>query len=256
MIDANNLTLTFSQGKSELKVLSELSFHAAIGEIVSVIGPSGCGKTSLLNIFAGLLTPSCGTVKINGSFAAKARKEQLSSYVFQKPVMFEWRTLLKNVLLPSELKSSYLRDISWESRADELLNLMGMSEFKHYYPHQVSGGMQARASLARAYLTDPKVLLMDEPFASLDQITRDKMSLALLDMNKRNQATVVFVTHSIEEAVFISDRVYLMSPLPSTFELILEINFQKERKLELRDTSEFIEYTRILRKKLEGNGYD
>jgi NitT/TauT family transport system ATP-binding protein len=133
---------------------------------------------------------------------------------------------------------------------------MGMSEFKHYYPHQVSGGMQARASLARAYLTDPKVLLMDEPFASLDQITRDKMSLALLDMNKRNQATVVFVTHSIEEAVFISDRVYLMSPLPSTFELILEINFQKERKLELRDTSEFIEYTRILRKKLEGNGYD
>ena len=133
---------------------------------------------------------------------------------------------------------------------------MGLKDFKDYYPHQVSGGMQARASLARAYLTDPKVLLMDEPFASLDQISRDKMSTTLLDINKRSRATVVFVTHSIEEAVFISDRVYLMSPLPSTFELSLEISFHKERKLELRDTREFIEYTRILRKRLEGNGYD
>jgi NitT/TauT family transport system ATP-binding protein len=215
--------------------LDNVDLNIADGEFISVVGPSGCGKTTLLKIVAGLLSRTQGDVKLRGTSVDGPRKD--IGIVFQHAVLMPWRTVLENVMLPVEVQK--LNKGEFKTRAEELLKLVGLSGFEDKYPFELSGGMQQRNSIVRALVTDPALLLMDEPFGALDAMTREQMNVELLRIWDESKKTVVFITHSIPEAVFLADRVVVMTPRPGKIAAIYDVNLPRPRTLDLMGDPEF-----------------
>ncbi|HEU5017121.1 MAG TPA: ABC transporter ATP-binding protein [Pseudolabrys sp.] len=212
-------------------------FHS--GEIVTVVGPSGCGKSTMLSLIAGLDFPSRGAVRIGGQSVTEPYEH--TGVVFQKDLLLPWRTALDNILLQAEVRGFDPRQ--FVDRAKELLALVGLQGFAHFYPHELSGGMRQRVSICRALLHDPKLLLMDEPFAALDAITRDQLALDFQHFVKADSRTVIFITHNMDEAVFLGDRVMVMTARPGYIAEVIDIDLPRPRHLAVRNSSEFIRYT-------------
>jgi NitT/TauT family transport system ATP-binding protein len=224
------------------------------GEFVSLIGPSGCGKSTLLRIIGDLIQPTTGTVTVNGKLCALARRDRDYGMVFQAPVLFDWRTVEDNVKLPLEL-------MGWDKarrdeRAREMLGLVELADFMRHYPYQLSGGMQQRVAIARALSFEPSILLMDEPFGALDEMTRERMNQELLSIWERTGITVVFVTHSIPEAVFLSSRVVVMSARPGRITDIIDIDLPRPRDVETREQRRYFELVTDVREALRRGGAD
>jgi NitT/TauT family transport system ATP-binding protein len=235
LVRADGVGKEFRSGSQQLVALSGLDLDVREGEFLSLLGPSGCGKSTALNIMGGLLAPSQGAVTVAGEPMNRPRRD--IGMMFQKAVMFPWRTTLANVLLPVEIfgrsKKEYL------GRARELLEMVGIAEFADSYPWQLSGGMQQRAALCRVLINDPRLLLLDEPFGALDEFTREAMNLELLKIHARTGKTAVLVTHNMTEAVFMSDRVAVMTSRPGRLLGILEVPFPRPRDPEIMRTKEF-----------------
>ena len=227
-----------------LAVLADLSIEVSPGEFVAVIGPSGCGKTTLLRILGGLQSPDRGTVLIGQAAPAEAAASKEIGYVFQEPALLPWRTVLGNIRLPLEINGDPESSLE---RAGEVMEAVGLALFSGYYPHQLSGGMRQRASLARAFAFDPSVLLMDEPLGSLDEITREAMRYELLGLWEASGKTVVFVTHSVAEAALLADRVVVMSERPGRIVAQVPVGFARPRDASLVGSVEFLELTSRIR---------
>jgi NitT/TauT family transport system ATP-binding protein len=217
------------------------------GEFVSLLGPSGCGKTTLLRMVGDLETPTSGEIQVNGLSTVDARKQRQIGAVFQKPSLLEWRSVLDNVRLPGEI----FGDEQVSSRAEEMIRKVGLSDFEDAFPRQLSGGMQSRVSIARALTHRPSVLLMDEPFGALDEITRERLQIELLVIWRETQAAVVFVTHSIPEALLLSDRVVVMSPRPGRIVEDIDVPFPRPRDGQLRADPAFVALEARLRDQLD-----
>jgi len=237
------VSVSYGRRDDIVHAVSDVDLAIADGEFVSIVGPSGCGKSTLLRTVADLLAPTAGTVTIAGKSPRTVRLERAVGFVFQDAALLEWRTIVDNVMLPLEIAGVPYAER--RKRATDLIALVGIAGFERSYPRQLSGGMRQRASIARAMSTDPAVLLMDEPFGALDQITRDRLNLELLELSQRERMTVVFVTHSIAEAVLLSDRVVIMSPRPGRIRSILPIDLPRPRRLEVRSDARFAELARI-----------
>ena len=219
----DNVTKIFNHGRTdEVVALSDVDLTVGDGEFVSLIGPSGCGKSTLLRLIADLIGPSTGTVTVAGKPAGQARREQAYGIAFQQAGLFEWRTVLRNVELPLELRGMSRGDR--RARAEEMLALVGLAEFGGHYPAQLSGGMLQRVAIARALAVQPPLLLMDEPFGALDEMTREWLQTELLGICATTGTSTVFVTHSISEAVFLSDRVVVMSARPGRITASIEVS--------------------------------
>ncbi len=254
-VDVRDVSLTFETADGQVNALSNVQLQIAEGEFVSFIGPSGCGKTTLLRLIADLEQPTGGTLLVNGVTAGEARLERAYGYVFQAPALYPWRTIEKNVMLPLEVMG--FSDEERRERAKRYLALVNLSGFERKYPWQLSGGMQQRASIARALSFDPALLLMDEPFGALDEIVRDHLNEQLLRLWDKTNKTVVFVTHSIPEAVFLSTKIVVMSPRPGRIIDIIDCDFPRDRTLEIRETPEFIKIAGRVRNGLRaGHSYD
>jgi NitT/TauT family transport system ATP-binding protein len=237
-IQARNVTLSFKpKNREPITALNNFNLDIARGEFVSIVGPSGCGKSTFLNILLGLIEPDNGQMQLNGTRITGPSQER--AMVFQEFGLLPWRTVTANVELGLELKGVPAEQRS--ARSTELIKLVGLSGFERHYPHELSGGMKQRVGLARALATEPEVLLMDEPFAALDAQTRDLMQAELLQIWERTQKTVLFVTHSIEEAAYLSDRVVVMTARPGHTKDILKIHLPRPRDYEMRLTPEFNE---------------
>ncbi len=254
VIETSDLSLTFETGDGPVHALSDVSLTINKGEFVSLIGPSGCGKTTLLRVIADLEQPTQGSISINGISPHEARLKRAYGYVFQAPALYPWRTIGKNIALPLEIMG-----FSKEERAERVrkgLELVNLTGFEKKFPWQLSGGMQQRASIARALSFDPDLLLMDEPFGALDEIVRDKLNEQLLRLWEKTQKTVVFVTHSIPEAVFLSTKIIVMSPRPGKIHDVIDCNFPADRTLDIRETPEFLDVANRVRQGLrEGHSY-
>ena len=254
-IDIRNLSLTFETGDSAVHALDNASLSVARGEFVSFIGPSGCGKTTLLRVIADVETPTSGSITVNGMSAREARLNRHYGYVFQAPALYPWRTVEANVTLPLEIFGFPAAER--KTRASTNLAMVNLTGFEKKYPWQLSGGMQQRVSIARALSFEPELLLMDEPFGALDEIVRDMLNQQLLRLWDVTGKTVLFVTHSIPEAVFLSTRIVVMSPRPGRIHDVIETNFPRERALEIRETPEFLEIANRVRHGLrQGHSYD
>jgi NitT/TauT family transport system ATP-binding protein len=240
---------TFATDKTEVEALTGIDLTVADGEFVSLIGPSGCGKSTLLRIIADLLPPTVGTVSVNGKAPAQARDDQDYGFAFQQAGLLEWRTVEGNVELPMALGG--MDKAARRSRAAELLELVGLSDFAQHRPSQLSGGMQQRVAIARALARRPALLLMDEPFGALDEMTRERMQAELLRIAQETGAAVVFVTHSIPEAVFLSDRVVVMSPRPGRITEIVEVPLGT-RDDDVREAESFFAAITDVREALRG----
>jgi len=224
------------------------------GEFVSLIGPSGCGKTTLIRAIADLEQPTTGSLKVNGTTPAQARRDRAYGYVFQAPALYAWRTVERNVTLPLEIMGFPAAER--RERARRNLELVGLGEFARRFPWQLSGGMQQRASIARALSFEPALLLMDEPFGALDEITRDGLNVHLLGLWRQTGMTVVFVTHSIPEAVYLSTRIVVMSPRPGRITDIVDNDLPAQRPLDIRETPEFLAVAHRVRNALHaGQSY-
>jgi NitT/TauT family transport system ATP-binding protein len=235
-IQAQNVTLTFRpKNREPVTALEDLSLEIAKGEFVSIVGPSGCGKSTFLNILLGLIKPDAGVMELNGKRITGPGQDR--AMVFQEFGLLPWRTVIGNVELGLELKK--VDTTTRRGRAMELIDMAGLAGFANHYPHELSGGMKQRVGLARALATDPEVLLMDEPFAALDAQTRDLMQTELLQVWEKTRKTVLFVTHSIEEAAYLSDRVVVMSARPGRIKRILSVQLPRPRDYEMRLTAEF-----------------
>ncbi len=228
--------------------LSDVSLEIGRGEFISLIGPSGCGKTTLLRLIADLLQPTSGTLTIGGKPATLARQGREYGFVPQAPTLYDWRSVLKNVEMPLEIMG--IAKAEREKRADELLALVGLSDFHHKYPWQLSGGMQQRVSIARALSFKPSILLMDEPFGALDEMTRERLNGELLNIWRNTKTTIIFVTHSIPEAVFLSTRVVVMSPRPGRISKIVPIDLPYPRVSETRESTRYFELVSEIRHNL------
>ncbi len=235
-IQARDISLTFKpKNRDPVTALKELTLDVAKGEFVSLVGPSGCGKSTFLNVLLGLLKPDAGEIRLNGKQITGPGQER--AMVFQEFGLLHWRTVLANVELGLELKG--VQAPVRRKRAMELIKMAGLAGFASHYPHELSGGMKQRVGLARALATDPEVLLMDEPFAALDAQTRDLMQMELLQIWDRTKKTVVFVTHSIEEAAYLSDRVIVISARPGRAKDVMKIALPRPRDYEMRLSAEF-----------------
>jgi NitT/TauT family transport system ATP-binding protein len=232
---AENIYKAFPSREGEVKALRDVSLAISDGEFVSLVGPSGCGKTTLLHILGGLLPADQGVVRIDGQILTQPRPE--IGFVFQDPTLMPWRTVIKNVTLPLEVQG---RDgQGHQQRAMELLGLAGLLGFERLYPHELSGGMQQRVAIARALIHEPSILLMDEPFGSLDAITRNQMNVELLRIWRATGKTILMVTHTIQEAIFLSDRVLIMSPRPGHIRATFEVDLPRPRDTEIYYNEEF-----------------
>ncbi|SFU22374.1 ABC transporter ATP-binding protein [Mesorhizobium sp. YR577] len=250
LIRANGLRKVYTTDTGDkVLALKEVDFSIRDGEFISIVGPSGCGKSTLLKIMAGLLGYSAGNISISGR-SIKGPHHDVG-VVFQAPVLLPWRTILQNVLLPSEFRGRVDKKV--QARARELLALVGLSGFENRYPHELSGGMQQRASIVRALVQDPKLLLMDEPFGALDALTRDQMNVELLKLWSHSPKTIIFITHSIAEAVFLSDRVFVMTPRPGKLDEIIEVDLPRPRALSMVNTDAFGVYAGRIRKLLHAS---
>ena len=254
-IEINGLSLSFDTADGPVQALSNVDLKIARGDFVSFIGPSGCGKTTLLRAVADLESPTGGSIRVNGMSPGEARAGRAYGYVFQAPALYPWRTVARNIALPLEIMGFSRADR--EARVAKGLELVNLSGFGAKYPWQLSGGMQQRASIARALSFDPDLLLMDEPFGALDEIVRDMLNQQLLRLWEVTDKTVLFVTHSIPEAVFLSTHIVVMSPRPGRIYDVIECNFLRDRTLEIRETPEFIAVANRVRRGLrEGHSYD
>ena len=237
-VEVRCASVVYPSADSPVHALSEIDLHIEAGEFVSLIGPSGCGKTTLLRVIADLEPITSGQVLVNGLTPQQARLARAYGYVFQAPALFPWRTVLGNVMLPLQIQGRAKAEA--EAVAREQLGRVGLTGFERKYPWQLSGGMQQRVSIARALGFEPKILMMDEPFGALDEITRDGLNEQLQQLWLRERRTVVFVTHSIAEAVYLSTRIVVMSPRPGRILKIITSTLPDARHLGLRDTPEFM----------------
>jgi len=255
VIDIGDLSLTFETGDGPVKALSGVDLKVARGEFVSFIGPSGCGKTTLLRTVADLEQPTSGSIKVNGMSPSEARVERAYGYVFQAPALYPWRTVASNIALPLEIMG--VPKAERAIRVAKGLDLVNLTGFGGKFPWQLSGGMQQRASIARALSFDPDLLLMDEPFGALDEIVRDMLNEQLLRLWDKTGKTALFVTHSIPEAVFLSTRIVVMSPRPGRIHDVIDCDFPRDRTLDIRETPEFLEVANRVRHGLrEGHSYE
>jgi NitT/TauT family transport system ATP-binding protein len=248
-------SVIYPSADAPVHALQEVSLDIAQGEFVSLIGPSGCGKTTLLRVVADLEPITAGEVRVTGMSPREARLARAYGYVFQAPALFPWRTVLANVMLPLQIQGRSRQQC--EAVAREQLARVGLTGFERKYPWQLSGGMQQRVSIARALGFEPKLLMMDEPFGALDEITRDRLNEQLQQLWQRERRTVIFVTHSIAEAVYLSTRIVVMSPRPGRILKVIESTLPDERHLGLRDTPEFMALAHEVREGLAvGHGAD
>ncbi len=254
VIAAQDVSLVFETGDGPVQALAQISLDIMPGEFVSLIGPSGCGKTTLLRVIGDLETATSGRLSVNGMTPREARLKRSYGYVFQAPALYPWRTVGRNIALPLEIMG-YGRE-ERRARVEAGLSLVNLDGFGNKFPWQLSGGMQQRASIARALSFDPALLLMDEPFGALDEIVRDKLNEQLLRLWERTGKTVVFVTHSIPEAVFLSTRIVVMSPRPGRIHDIVSCDFPRDRTLDIRETPAFLAVAHRVREGLRaGHAY-
>ena len=253
VISASDLSLTFTTADGPVFALQDINLTVNDGDFVSLIGPSGCGKTTLLRVIADLEQASAGKVSVNGMAPEQARKARAYGYVFQAPALYPWRTVEQNVGLPLEIMGT----ADAASRVKRNLDLVNLGGFEKKFPWQLLGGMQQRVSIARALAVEPKLLLMDEPFGALDEIVRDKLNQQLLELWAATKKTVVFVTHSIPEAVFLSTRIVVMSPRPGRIIDVIETNLPRDRTLDIRETGAFLKIAQRVREGLKaGHSYE
>ena len=256
VIEAKDLNLTFQTNDGPVHALKDVNLAIEKGEFVSFIGPSGCGKTTFLRCIAALETPTGGSLTVNGMSPDDARKARSYGYVFQAAGLYPWRTIAGNIKLPLEIMG-YAR-AEMDARVEKVLDLVDLGGFGKKFPWQLSGGMQQRASIARALAFDAEILLMDEPFGALDEIVRDKLNEELLKLWKRTEKTIGFVTHSIPEAVYLSTKIVVMSPRPGRITDVIDSTLPRdERPLEIRDSAEFLAIAHRVREGLRaGHAYD
>jgi NitT/TauT family transport system ATP-binding protein len=239
-------------GEARTTALEGIDLSIAPGEFVSLIGPSGCGKSTLLRVIGDLVQPTRGTVEVNGKPAGQARRDRDYGMVFQAPVLFDWRTVEDNVRLPLEMLG---RDEAWRAkRTKQMLELVELGEFARHRPYQLSGGMQQRVAIARALSFEPRILLMDEPFGALDEMTRERMNDEVLRIWEQTGTTVVFVTHSIPEAVYLSSRVVVMSARPGRITAIVDIDLGRPRDESTRESARYFELITAVREALHAGG--
>jgi NitT/TauT family transport system ATP-binding protein len=250
LIAVEVVSRVFSSSARSVTALDKVSFEIQAGNFVSIVGPSGCGKSTLLKIISGLLPASSGTVAVNSKHVNSPLENV--GMVFQAPVLLKWRSVLGNILLPVEF--ARLNVAGHVDRARALIKLVGLEGFEEMYPHELSGGMQQRTSLCRALITDPQLLLMDEPFGALDAMTRDELDMELLRIWEERKKTVLFVTHSIQEAVFLSDAVVVMSARPGRLLEKMLIDLPRPRTMEMMSAVKFGEYTLKIRALLAAAG--
>ncbi|MEL6819801.1 MAG: ABC transporter ATP-binding protein [Pseudomonadota bacterium] len=255
VISAASLNLTFETNDGPVHALSNINLDVQKGEFVSLIGPSGCGKTTLLRVIADLEKPTGGAITVEGTTPENARLNRAYGYVFQASALFPWRTIADNVALPLEVMG--LTQAERQKRVTENLKLVDLEGFEKKFPWQLSGGMQQRASIARALAVQPDMLLMDEPFGALDEIVRDHLNVQLLKLWKETGKTIVFVTHSIPEAVYLSTKIVVMSPRPGRIHEIIDCDLGEVRPLEVRETTKFLKIAQRVRDGLAaGHAYD
>ncbi|MGB3501397.1 MAG: ABC transporter ATP-binding protein [Mesorhizobium sp.] len=255
VIHADKLGLTFQTNDGPVHALSNVDLTIGKGEFVSFIGPSGCGKTTFLRAIADLEQPTAGRLTVNGMSACEARENRAYGYVFQAAALYPWRTIERNISLPLEIMGSPKPER--DERVKDTLSLVNLTGFEKKYPWQLSGGMQQRASIARALAFDADLLLMDEPFGALDEIVRDHLNEQLLELWARTRKTICFVTHSIPEAVYLSTKIVVMSPRPGRVTDIIESTLPKERPLDIRETPEFLAIAARVRDGLRaGHSYE
>ena len=255
VISAQNLNLTFQTNDGPVHALSDVGLEIGKGDFVSFIGPSGCGKTTFLRCVAALETPTSGTLTVNGLSPDEARKSRAYGYVFQHAGLYPWRTIGANIRLPLEIMGYAKSDIA--GRVEKVLKLVDLEGFENKYPWQLSGGMQQRASIARALAFDADLLLMDEPFGALDEIVRDHLNEQLLQLWDQTGKTIAFVTHSIPEAVYLSTKIVVMSPRPGRITDVIESDLPRERPLDIRETPEFLALAHRVREGLRaGHSYE
>jgi len=245
MIEVSNLRKVYQSRNGSVEAIAGISFSVADGEFVSIIGPSGCGKTTLIKIIGDLTEPSAGHVSVDGITPREARLRRMFSFVFQNPVLLPWRTVLENVRLPLEIVRNGARDPM------DLLETVGLKGFESKYPDELSGGMQQRAALGRALTFDPKVLLMDEPFGKVDEFTRNELNQELLRIWKATGVTILLVTHSIAEAVYLADRVLVLTQRPARIGRTVQVPFPRPREPGIKETPEFQEIVKCLRLELQ-----
>lgn len=245
-MEAINLRKEFHTDSGTVKAIEDVSFCAMSGEFWAIVGPSGCGKSTLLKLIGDLIQPTSGEVRVQGMSACQARVNGSFSYVFQNPVLLPWRRIRENIKLPLEILTH-----KKGRNPDDLLRLVGLADFGDHFPAELSGGMQQRVAIARALTYEPQLLLMDEPFGALDELTRDAMNIELLRIWEKVRITVFLVTHSLTEAVFLADKVLVLSARPTQIAALVEIPFSRPRDKALRDTAEFQEVVRCLRGKLK-----
>jgi NitT/TauT family transport system ATP-binding protein len=248
VVRLEGVSKAFAQKGQPMVALREIDLAIRRGEFVSLIGPSGCGKSTLLRLIGDLTSPTSGSVTVNGKSAVRARLDRDYGIVFQSPVLFDWRTVQDNVRLPLEVLGQDRP--RRERRAREMLELVELQDFLGHYPYQLSGGMQQRVAIARALAIEPALLLMDEPFGALDEMTRERMNLEVLRIWERTGTTIVFVTHSIPEAVFLSTRVVVMSARPGRIVDVIEVDLPRPRTVETRETERYFELITAVRESL------
>ena len=230
--------------------LHQVNLDIEDGEFAVFVGPSGCGKTTLLRSIADLQEPTDGTIRISGQTPKELRQQQKFGFVFQQPVLFDWRTVKKNVELPLEIM--YQSKADRAKRADEMLEMVGLKDFANHFPKQLSGGMQQRVNIARAFGIRPEILLMDEPFSALDEFTKEKLYEDLLRIWRQTNKTIIFVTHNIQEAVFLSDRICVLSPHPGRLSAIVDVDLPRPRTLDMKESAHFNELVLKVRNSFEG----
>ena len=253
VVEVRNLDLIFQAADQPVHALSGIDLTIERGDFVSLIGPSGCGKTTLMRVIADLETATSGTITVNGVSPEEARRRRAYGYVFQAPALYPWRNVLRNVTLPLEIMG--MAPAERRARAIEHLELVNLAGFEKKFPWQLSGGMQQRVSIARALSFEPELLLMDEPFGALDEITRDHLNEQLLRLWEKTKKTVVFVTHSIPEAAYLSSRIVVMSPRPGRIIDIIDCHLPADRTLDIRETPEFLAIAHRVREGLRA-GHD
>lgn len=250
-ISIENLNMVYETDKGDkVTALTDVNLEIESSSFVSLLGPSGCGKTTLLRIIADLIAPTSGSVSVGGMSPTQARMARKLGMVFQSAVLYDWRSVLKNVEMPLEIM--HLPKGERRDRAEHMLEMVGLKDFAHRYPYELSGGMQQRVSIARALAVNPGILLMDEPFSALDEFTREKLHDDLLGIWKENKMTVVFVTHNISESVYLSDKVVVMSPHPGRVSAVLDISLNRPRCAQMRETEEYYDYIAEIRSDFEG----
>jgi len=252
VVSARSVSKTF--GKGGVTALTDIDLEVGRGEFISLIGPSGCGKSTLLRVIGDLVEPSTGEILVNGKAAHRARLDRDYGIVFQAAVLYDWRTVVKNIALPLEL-------LGWNrarraERVREMVELVELEGFEKNYPWQLSGGMQQRVSIARALSFSPALLLMDEPFGALDEMTRERLNMELLRIWAETGSTVIFVTHSISEAVFLSTRVAVMSARPGRITAVVPVDLPQPRTFETREKPRFFELVTEVRERLHAGGLD